>query len=191
MATVIIQDPSSGSQARVIAGVLQTTGGGGGGGGDVNLTEVGSSPISIGPSLSANSLPVVFPTDMATVPVNQAGVNPTQACVNTYGIESSVAIGTETTIVSYTAPMGKIAYLLGVSVSGQNSGQWIVYNNSDVYDQQQTSVAQMNSLFNFSTGSQIVPGQIIGTGNVISVTVNQPGYGPANFNARIQVLEIG
>lgn len=34
---------------------------GGGGGGDVNLTEVGGSAISLGPSTMANSLPVVMP----------------------------------------------------------------------------------------------------------------------------------
>jgi hypothetical protein len=96
-------------------------------------------------------------------------------------------------VATYTAPAApKTACLLLVSVSGTNVAQWTITNNvAGIYDQNYTSAAQLNEIFSFETGSSIVPGQIIGAGNTITVSVNQIGTSAGNFNARIQVLEIG
>lgn len=125
--------------------------------------------------------------------VNIAGVNPTQNSVLVYNMESAVAVGVTTTVVTYTAPASPVvACLLLVSVGGENVAQWTITNSaSGVYDQNYTSAAGLNEVFDFKTGSSIVPGQIIGAGNTITVSVNQIGVSAANFNARLQVLEIG
>lgn len=174
-------------------GHLYVTTGGSGGLIDTNLTEVGGQPISLGQNTMANSIPVAIASDQSPINVIVDGINPSQNSVLIYGTQSAVAVGVTTTIATYTAPASpKVACLLLVSVSGQNVGQWTITNSAaGVYDSNYTSAAGLNEVFSFETGSSVVPGQIIGAGNTISVTVNQIGTSAADFNCRIQVLEIG
>ncbi len=174
-------------------GALIVTGSGSGGSSNVNLIQVGGSPISLGQNTEANSIPVTIASDQTPIPVTIQGVNPNQNSVLKYNAVTAVAVGVATTIVTYTAPASPVvACLLLVSVSGTNVGQWTITNSAaGVYDSNYTSAAQLNEYFTFETGSSIVPGQIIGAGNTITVTVNQIGTSAGNFGARIQVLEIG
>ena len=160
---------------------------------NVNLIEVGGAAISLGQTTESASLPVTIASNQSPIPVTIQGVNPNQNSVLIYNMVAAVAVGVTTTIATYTAPAAPtVACLLLVSVSGQNVGQWTITNSSaGVYDQNYTSAAALNEYFTFETGSSIVPGQIIGAGNTITVSVNQIGTAAANFNARIQVLEIG
>ncbi len=150
---------------------------GGGGSGDVNIHD------SAGNALTSTS---------GALNVQIAGVNPNQNSVLVFGEETSVAVGIETIVAQYTAPVAPTTSCLLVAyVGGENVAQWTIYNNAAIYDRKFTSAAMLNENFDFKTGSSIVPGQIIGPGNTIIVTVTQIGTGPANFNARLQVLEIG
>lgn len=56
MAVFSIKDPLTDSQARVINGILQTSGGGGGGGGDTNIFDSAGNPLN-----STNSSLNVYP----------------------------------------------------------------------------------------------------------------------------------
>jgi hypothetical protein len=147
-------------------------------GGNVNIQDTNGNPLN-----SVNG----------ALNVNIEGVNPNQNSVLIYNAESAVAVGVTTTVATYTAPASpKVACLLLVSVGGTNVAQWTITNSSSgIYDQNYTSAAQLNEVFTFETGSSIVPGQIIGAGNTITVSVKQVGTGPGNFNARVQILEIG
>lgn len=49
---------------------LLTSGGGGGGGGNVNITQVGSSNITLGQKTMANSFPVTLASDQSALPVS-------------------------------------------------------------------------------------------------------------------------
>ncbi len=197
MATTTIKDGFNGgtdAQLKVNPdGSINVDVSSGGGSSNVNLTEVGGTAISLGQKTSANSLPVVIASDQSPINVEIAGSGGTQTSVLVYNAESSVAIGVTTTIATYTAPAAPtVAYLLMVGVSGTNVGQWTVTNSSaGVYDQKYTSAAELNEKFDFKTGSFIAPGQIIGAGNTITVAVNQAGVDAGNFNARIQVLQVG
>jgi len=147
-------------------------------GGNVNIQDTNGNPLN-----SVNG----------ALNVNIEGVNPNQNSVLIYNAESAVAVGVTTTVATYTAPASPtVACLLLVSVGGTNVAQWTITNSSSgIYDQNYTSAAQLNEVFTFETGSSIVPGQIIGAGNTITVSVKQVGTGPGNFNARVQILEIG
>ncbi len=197
MATTQIKDGFDGgsdNQLKVNAdGSINVDVTGGGVGSNVNITEFGGSPVTIGQQTSANSLPVVIASDQSPIPVTIEGVNPNQNSVLVYNQVAAVPVGITTTIATYTAPSSPVtACLLLVSVAGENVGQWTVTNSvAGVYDQNYTSAAALNEYFNFETGSSVVPGQVIGAGNTITVSVNQIGSSSGNFNARIQVLEIG
>lgn len=189
MATVIIRDPINDDQARVIDGVLQTSGSGGGGGGSTDLISVGGSPIALGQATSTQSLPVVIASDQSPIPVLFS--NGTQTVRNLYGSQSAVAVGTETVIATYTAPASPTtACLQRITFSGQNVAQWIINNNGTVFEQNYTTAANLGSIISFMTGSFTVPGLIINPGNIITVSVIQIGLSSANFNARIQILEL-
>lgn len=192
MATTIIKGYDNDNQAKVDStGHLFVTTAGGGAATDVNITEVGGQPLTLGQHPMATSIPVVIASDQSPVEVTIEGVNPNQNSVLIYGEQTSVPVGSETVIATYTAPVGKTSCLLLAYVGGENVAEWIVYNNAAIYDKKYTSAAALNENFDFKTGSSIVPGQIIGVGNTITVTVNQIGTSSADFNARIQVLEIG
>jgi hypothetical protein len=196
MATTTIKDGFNGgsdNQLKVNADGSINVNTGGGGGSNVNLTEVGGATINLGQTTMANSLPVTIASDQSPIPITIQGVNPNQSSVLVYQSQSAVAVGVTTTVATYTAPASpKVACLLLVSVGGTNVAQWTITNSSSgIYDQNYTSAAQLNEVFTFETGSSIVPGQIIGAGNTITVSVNQVGASTGNFNARIQVLEIG
>lgn len=82
--------------------------GGGGSGGDVNLTEVGGSPITLGQDVEANSIPVVLASDVV-VDVTKTGT-PTES-------NPSIANATSVTLVAAN-PARK--YLLIQNNSGAN-----------------------------------------------------------------------
>lgn len=179
MATTQVKDGFNGgsdNQLKVNNDGSINVNSGGGGSANVNIFD------SAGNSLTSTS---------GALNVNINGVNPNQNSVLVFNEVSSVPVGIETTIATYTAPVGKTSCLLQVYVGGMNVAQMKVYNNTTIYDSKYTSAAGLNENFDFKTGSSIVPGQIIGPGNSITVTVNQIGTGTATFNARIQVLEIG
>lgn len=193
MAVTIIQsgDASVNNKAFVDnTGHLLVTNAGGGVS-DTNLTEVGGQPITLGQNTMANSIPVVIASDQSPVEVTIEGVNPNQNSVLIFNEVTAVPVGLETIVATYTAPAGKTSCLLQIYAGGTNVTKFIVYNNLALYDKKYTSAAQLNENFDFKTGSSIVPGQIIGVGNTITITTTQIGTSPGDFNARIQVLEIG
>lgn len=189
MATVVIKDSLTDDQARVIGGVLQTSGSGGGGGGSTDLIAVGGDPITLGQVPSANSLPVVLASDQSPIEVIVSG--PTETPVFVYASQASVAVGVQTSIVSYTAPSSSpSAYFQFAKGSGQNVAQWIVDDNGTIIDQSYTNPAALNTEFDFFTGIPGGSSYPIPAGHTITVSVIQIGPDAANFNARIQVTEV-
>lgn len=179
MATIIIKSSDNDNQALVDSdGRLLVNPGGSGSLSNVNIFD------SFGNTLSSTS---------GALNVNINGVNPSQNSVLIYNQVTSVPVGVSTPIATYTAPSSPIvACLIRVTVAGQNVGKWTISNSGDgTYDQNFTSAAYLNEVFDFGTGSSVVPGQIIGPGNTITVSIDQVGQSSADFNARIQVLEIG
>lgn len=103
---------------------------------------------------------------------------------------SSIAIGSETVINTYTAPLGKISYLLSILNSGENRAQYNIYNTASLFDRQYSNVTNLTTIFDYKTGSSSVPGMVISPGNIITVAVVNAGTSISNYNSRFMILEV-
>lgn len=132
-------------------------------------------------SSSGGSVTLVNGNNVAAV--NSDGsllvVNPTATQV--YNEITNVAIGMETTILSYTV-LGSSALLEGISASGQNIGEIRVYKNAAVIDKQYLYYTGFNLSFIFKNIG-------LANGDVISVSGINNGEDICNFNAKIQIIE--
>lgn len=163
-----------------------------------------SSSLSIGPNnvtaptystqvggIDPNGLleSIKFDTNGALL-VNTSGSFAVQDLEILFNEVAAIAVGAETEINTYTAPSGKISYLLSILNSGGNRGQFNIYNNGVLFDKQYTNVTQLTAPFDYKTGSSNVPGLVISAGAVISVRVINAGTSAADFNSRFMILEV-
>lgn len=109
---------------------------------------------------------------------------------HTYGEASAVAAGIETTIVTYVVPMGLTnALLQRVSVSGENVGRYRIFLNGTVIDTRRTYYGgEFNQYFEFSMGSG--DGYLLAPGDIVVAKILHDRPFVANFQSRIQALEI-
>lgn len=103
---------------------------------------------------------------------------------------AAIAVGIETTINTYTAPIGKISYLLSILNSGGNRAQYNVYDNGVLLDKQYAPVTNLSAAFDYKTGAGSVPGYVIPVGNVLTSKVVNSGTGAADYNSRFLILEV-
>lgn len=103
---------------------------------------------------------------------------------------STIAVGLETDINTYTAPVGITAYLLSILGAGENRAQFNIYKDGILLDRQYTNVTQLQAPFDYKTGASTVPGMVLPSGTVITVSVVNAGNTTANYNARFLILEV-
>lgn len=145
-------------------------------GGNVNIQDTnGDALTSVGGSLNVNVTNGGFTVQDLKVQYNQV---------------AAVAVGVETVINNYTAPIGKVAYLINILSSGENRGQFNVYNNGVPFDTQYTNVTMLTVTFDYKTGSSSVPGFVIPAGTTIVVTATNAGNSSAMYNSRFLILEV-
>lgn len=171
---------------------VNATGGGGGSNASVGINgdAAPSSSTQIGGVDHEGNLAPIKIDDEGRVEVNAGQIFGVQDLKILYSEESAVVVGLETTLGSYTAPIGKTAYLLSILASGGNRAQFNVYNNSVMFDRQYTNVAQLSAPFDYKTGSSSVPGMVISTGDTIEVAVVNSGTDVADYNVRLMILEV-
>lgn len=157
---------------------------------DVNIAAVGGSPFTLGQGTMAHSLPVVIASDQSPINVVVTNEFATQTVRVLYNEVTTISVGSETTINTYTAPTGKVAYLLTVLGNGENTAIYNIYNNGVLFDKQYSSLTQFAVEFDYKTGASSVPGFIIPVGNVLVVTTINSGNSSANFNSRLLILEV-
>lgn len=122
--------------------------------------------------------------------VNAAPIFVTEDIVVLFNEVSTISIGLETTINTFTAPSGKISYLLSILNSGGNRAQYNIYLNGVMFDRQYTNVTQLTAPFDYKTNSSSVPGMVISVGDVITVKVVNSGTTTADFNSRFLIMEV-
>ncbi len=103
---------------------------------------------------------------------------------------SSISVGSETLVNTYTAPSGKISYLLSILGSGGNRAQYNIYNNALLFDKQYAPVTQLSVNFDYKTNSSSVPGMVIPIGNTIQMKVINNGSDITDYNSRFMILEV-
>lgn len=93
-----------------------------------------------------------------------------------------------TTIVSYTVPVGKIAYVERIAVSGENRALFEVFQDLVQVDSSRTFVGgSLNTMFDFISRNSF--GLPLVAGETISVRATTSGGGAGLFDGRIQYLE--
>ncbi len=112
-----------------------------------------------------------------------------QTVKSIYNQVVNIASGVETTLVTYTVPVGYTAVLERASVSGENIARYDILYNSALFDTRRTMFGgDLTSDFDYTTGTS--NGFVLQAGDTLIVQVlhNRPYVG--TFNARLQVLEI-
>lgn len=144
--------------------------------GAVQIYDSNGNPITTtGTALNVNVVNAVFTTEDVIVSYNEV---------------AAIAVGVETTINTYTAPVGKVAYLLTILGSGENRGYFNVYNNGVLLDRQYMNVTQLTAPFDYKTGSAAVPGMVIPVGNTVEIKAVNAGTSTAMYNGRFLILEV-
>jgi hypothetical protein len=138
------------------------------------------------PSGNAESLSVDAAGRLLVTTAGTAGVTTSSLFYD----EVNIPVGPETNVMSYTAPIGQTTYLLSISASGQNIGQFNIYLNGLLSDKQYLSYGTYHVNFNYETGSVQFPGILIPVGNVVLVTAINAGQGSAFYNARMLILGV-
>lgn len=128
-----------------------------------------------------------------SINVNIVSASPlARVAVNTYNEVTSLPIGASTTLVSYTVPVAKVAYLQTVEASGGNVAIYTVNVNGVAIAKNYCGrAADLITYFKFDTGLITIPGLKYTSGTVITVVVVNSGTTITNFDARIQVIEEG
>ena len=135
---------------------------------------------------TAQTLRVVLPTDQTAIPTTTG--TPVYDVSNIYNYVSSVPSSTLTSVVTYTVPALKKAYLIRIPFSGQNIAQYQVLKNASVIDNQWTYFGgNLSGTFDFSSQGFGLP---LVAGDVISLKVTHVRSFVADFNGRIFYIEM-
>lgn len=141
----------------------------------------------IGPA--PNNYPLIPNEDGSINVIVESVPSPNTTVINTYNELLSVAIGSTVTIVTYTVPFAKQTVFQRASFSGENIAKYDLLINGSPQDTARTYFGgDLTGEFNFETGND--SGLTLSTGNTIAVQVYNFRPSTADFEARIQVLEI-
>lgn len=115
--------------------------------------------------------------------------NPNVTGKEKYNEVSLVPINIETTIVSHTAVGGRKTYLQRAYASGDNIGKYKVKINGVTIETLRTMFGEnLNCEAEFD--GEMNPGLEVAVGDIITITVLNSRNGPADYNGRIQYLEV-
>lgn len=148
------------------------------------IVQIGDTPT--GPTMTVNADGSI---DVNIISSSTAQI---QTVTLTYNQVTSVPSGVETTVTTYTAPIGKISYLQFITSGGTNIAEQRVYHNASIFDKKYTEFTLLSIDFDYRPGAATGTfGFLIPPTDTITIKVlhNRPNLG--TFNARIQVLEIG
>lgn len=110
------------------------------------------------------------------------------AIESTYNEVAAVPSATPVTLVTYTAPMGKTSYLHKVFVSGDNIATYKIKINDVTIETVRTYFGgALNASADFSDPGK---GKLLTVGDVVTVVVEHQRPFVADFNGRIQSVEV-
>jgi hypothetical protein len=125
------------------------------------------------------------------MPVNVVSTPATNENIKTMFDEApAVASGSETLIISYSVPIGKIALLQRITFSGENVATYNLYINGSIEERKRTHFgADLSGEMVFLGGGEEGPKYV--PGDTIELKVLHTRPNPGSFNGRIQVMELG
>lgn len=113
-----------------------------------------------------------------------------EAIVTTYSDVSSIATGSLTVVTTYTVPVGKVAFLQRVEGGGENIATYQVEINAVIKAKRRTYFGSMLTT-DFVFAESTENGVELASGDVVRLRVEHGRPFTADFEGRIQVLEIG
>lgn len=128
-------------------------------------------------------MPIAERITASSIAIEAVGTN-----VNTYGAVTGVGASTPTSVVTYTPPAGKTAFVKHISLSGDNVATYTLkFNGADI-DKKHTHFGNLTDAFFFEADEN--QGLIVTELDILKVEVvhERPEIGA--FNARIQSREV-
>jgi hypothetical protein len=105
-----------------------------------------------------------------------------------YNEITSVATSVLSTILTYTAPIGKVTYLQKVEFSGSNIAEYTILINAVVRDKKRTYFgSSLDTVSEFAIGGVGLP---LTVGDIVTLKVIHLRPNVGDFNSRLQVIEI-
>lgn len=166
---------------------------------DGNYTSTIDGQLEVAIDSSEDSIAIKSPTTGNTLEPNADGsinvvLNGTPAVntlvVSTFSTAAAVASGVETTIVTYTVPVGKTSILERLEFGGENVGSYNLYLNGGLINRVRTYFGgDFSTRMEFTGGSAeglpLIAGDII----ILRILHTRPFVG--NFEGRIQTVLVG
>ena len=147
--------------------------------------DIGAADFGPG-SATTQTLRVVLPIDQTAIPVVISNVSPIDVS-NVFNYVSAIPSSILTSVVSYTVPSSKKAYLLKVPFSGQNIARYELFKNSSLIDNQWTYFGELGGTFDFLVQGQGAP---LAAGDTVTLKVIHQRPFIGDFNGRISYIEM-
>ena len=152
---------------------------------DLDIRDLLSTQDSV--AIKDSSGTALFINPDGSLNVNSSNAQGTP--VNTYNEITSLVSSTTSTIVSYTAPVGKTTFLQKIAVDGSNIATYVVKVNGTTIDKRYTYFGgSFYAVFDFSANANNGYSLSVGDLVIVEVTHGRPSTG--DFNGRIQTIEI-
>jgi hypothetical protein len=159
---------------------------------EVVISQADDSIAVYGNDGSSNKILKTNSAGQLEVVVTSESTGLTKNTVSQFNEISSIVSGSEITITTYTVPASKTSYLVRVTGGGENIARYRAFLNGAPIARQYTYFGgELNTEIDFQIDDGEAPGLKLVSGDTISVKVLHDRPSAADFNARIQVLEIG
>lgn len=123
-----------------------------------------------------------------SINVSPTPISPSVRIESAYNEITAVPTSTPTLLVSYTAPMGKVSFLQKIFVSGENVATYKIKLNGTAIETIRTYFGgPLNASADFSDS---IRGRLLVVGDVVTVFVEHQRPFVADFNGRIQSIEV-
>lgn len=110
--------------------------------------------------------------------------------INTYNEVAAVLTGVLTTVVTYTAPIGKSTFLQRATAGGTNIASYQIEINGVIIEKRRTYFSSpLTTDFTFLGFSE--SGLSLNQGDVVRIRAVHDRPDPGDFEANIQTIEVG
>lgn len=120
---------------------------------------------------------------------SEVTILPTGTVKSLFGQVLAVASNSTQAIVSYTVPVGKSAYLLGMEMSGTNIATYDVLYNASQFSRHRTYFSGP-FVVQVQIGSSVLDAFPLVAGDVITINVTNFRPDAGDFEARVQYIEV-
>lgn len=155
-------------------------------------------PTAFDGTVNIGDVSILDPTSKVPLHINNDGsinviiedAGNVSTTVNIYQEAAAVGVNATQIILTYICPGAVSGSIQRISVSGENLAKYFVQVNGSTIETRRTYWGNLNTEFNFMTDSS-TGGYSLNAGDSVTINVlnNSPAQVPADFEARIQVIQ--